>query len=241
MRLVLKRYDAIQNLLDAHSKPARRNWVTHQKDRQPDSNGSCGKVIAPSDECDHYSADAMSRGERCKDVMPPNPSWPCVDTFLSAVQPRQQPRARQICHIVVYLMTEWDTNFTNPGVCYQYAKGGFLNLGSPHDATLGQKIRQARLDAGLNQKELGDQLGLGQHSISRYEVGARTLPLHILRDIARELNRPMSYFVSCDGDVILVKDTKLHAIVEDVQSSSEEINLLYEFWRFMRFRRTQRG
>ena len=138
-------------------------------------------------------------------------------------------------------MAEWDTNFTNPGVCYQYAKGGFLNLGSPRDATLGHKIRQARLDAGLNQKELGDQLGLSQHSISRYEVGARTIPLHILRDIAGELNRPMSYFVSCDDDVILVKDSKLHAIVKDVQSSSEEINLLYEFWGFLRFRRTQHG
>ncbi len=138
-------------------------------------------------------------------------------------------------------MAEWDTNFTNPGVCYQYAKGGFLNVGSLRDATLGQKIRQTRLDAGLNQKELGDQLGLSQDAISRYEGGARTLPLHILRDIARELNRPMSYFVSCDDDVILVKDTKLHAIVEDVQSSSEEINLLYEFWGFLRFRRTQRG
>jgi transcriptional regulator with XRE-family HTH domain len=119
--------------------------------------------------------------------MIPNPPWPCVDTFLPAVQPCQQPRARQICHIVLYLMAEWDTNFTNPGVCYQYAKGGFLNLGSPHDATLGQRIRQARLDAGLNQKELGDQLGLGQHSISRYEGGARSIPYDILLDLGHGL------------------------------------------------------
>lgn len=67
---------------------------------------------------------------------------------------------------------------------------------------LGQRIKQAREDAHLSQRDLADKLGLKHpQSISRYERGIHEVPPRRLRQIAEVTNHPLSYFVG-DGEAL---------------------------------------
>ena len=56
---------------------------------------------------------------------------------------------------------------------------------------VGQKIRQARVKAGMTQSDLADKLGLSWEMISRYERGVNS-PMHQLTAIARALDVTVS-------------------------------------------------
>lgn len=60
---------------------------------------------------------------------------------------------------------------------------------------IGLRIQIAREDAGLNQKELADQLGLSQSTLSNYEKGKRKFYLAQLQTIANQLGKPLDYFL----------------------------------------------
>lgn len=47
----------------------------------------------------------------------------------------------------------------------------------------------------------------------------------------------MSYFLDCHEDVVVVKDTKLHEMVARIQDNPEEMELLYELWEYLKWRR----
>lgn len=51
----------------------------------------------------------------------------------------------------------------------------------------GEKIRQARKEAGLTQKELGKKLNVSQAAIAQYENEKSNLQLHTIRKIADTL------------------------------------------------------
>ncbi|MBI4768278.1 MAG: helix-turn-helix transcriptional regulator [Deltaproteobacteria bacterium] len=61
--------------------------------------------------------------------------------------------------------------------------------------TIGKKIQKAREEAGLSQEELASRLGYSQAALSNYELGKRRLYLANIEQIARELNKPLSYFL----------------------------------------------
>lgn len=69
---------------------------------------------------------------------------------------------------------------------------------SSQDATtikhLAQKIRQARREAALSQKELAGLLQLSDRTISAYEQGRATPPLGTLRSLSRATRKPLDYF-----------------------------------------------
>jgi transcriptional regulator with XRE-family HTH domain len=60
---------------------------------------------------------------------------------------------------------------------------------------IGKKIQKAREEAGLSQEELSSRLGYTQAALSNYELGKRRLYLPNIEQIARELNKPLSYFL----------------------------------------------
>jgi len=60
---------------------------------------------------------------------------------------------------------------------------------------IGKKIQRAREEAGLSQEELASRLGYTQAALSNYELGKRRLYLANIEQIARELHRPLSYFL----------------------------------------------
>jgi len=59
---------------------------------------------------------------------------------------------------------------------------------------IGYRITIAREEAGLNQKELAEILGISQASLSNYENGKRRVYLPQLENIAKVLNKPLEYF-----------------------------------------------
>ncbi len=60
---------------------------------------------------------------------------------------------------------------------------------------IGKKIQLAREEAGLSQEELASRLGYTQAALSNYELGKRRLYLANIEQIARELNKPLNYFL----------------------------------------------
>ena len=61
--------------------------------------------------------------------------------------------------------------------------------------TIGKKIQKAREEAGLSQEEMASRLGYTQAAFSNYELGKRRLYLANIEQIARELDKPLSYFL----------------------------------------------
>lgn len=59
---------------------------------------------------------------------------------------------------------------------------------------IGQRIAQARKEAGLTQEELGDVVGLATRTVQNHEAGA-TAPYKHLRAYASVLGRDPSWFI----------------------------------------------
>lgn len=57
-------------------------------------------------------------------------------------------------------------------------------------------IQKAREEAGLSQEDLASRLGLTQAAFSNYELGKRRLYLKNIEQIAKELNKPLNYFMA---------------------------------------------
>lgn len=59
----------------------------------------------------------------------------------------------------------------------------------------GYRFRACRLARGLTQQEVADGLGVSRVNYTRYETGAREIPLDVLVDLAR--------FYDCTTDELL--------------------------------------
>ncbi|MFN0130182.1 MAG: helix-turn-helix domain-containing protein [Verrucomicrobiales bacterium] len=60
---------------------------------------------------------------------------------------------------------------------------------------LGQRIAQARKDAGLTQQQLADTLDIGQPVLASYEIGRRRVPVSALGPIAKALKVPVEHLL----------------------------------------------
>ncbi|MBU0576645.1 helix-turn-helix domain-containing protein [Patescibacteria group bacterium] len=65
--------------------------------------------------------------------------------------------------------------------------------------SISQKIRYARTEASLSQKELANQLQLSDKTVSAYEVGRAQPGIEVLRDIGQATGRPVTYFIDEEG------------------------------------------
>jgi len=57
------------------------------------------------------------------------------------------------------------------------------------------RLRAARLEAGLTQEEVAERLGTSQSFVSRSETGERRLDVIELQAFATIYQKPMSYFL----------------------------------------------
>src|SRR5215469_959027 len=64
----------------------------------------------------------------------------------------------------------------------------------PIDVHVGQRLRQARLLAGLSQEELGVGIGVSFQAVQKYEHGENRLSASRLFRAAKLLDRPVSFF-----------------------------------------------
>ena len=62
--------------------------------------------------------------------------------------------------------------------------------------TIGEKIKKARIEAGLNQSELAEKVGVKQSHIARYEANGRTPTLNFLILIAKATQKKPGWFLN---------------------------------------------
>lgn len=89
---------------------------------------------------------------------------------------------------------------------------------------IGQRIRQARKEAGLTQKQLGEKLNKTGAAIGFLETGKRKISVDSLEKIAYLVNKPIDYFYEKGGDEDFELESKLMALekyIEEVKNLLE--------------------
>ena len=69
---------------------------------------------------------------------------------------------------------------------------------------LAERIKVAREDARMSQRELGTAIGVSDKSISAYEQGRSIPPFEKLRKIAEKTKHPITYFTEDDNDTSVI-------------------------------------
>lgn len=94
---------------------------------------------------------------------------------------------------------------------------------------LGDRIRQARASKGWKQRELASEVAVEPITVSRWERGATTPDLDVIRLVAEATGKPLSYFiadeqpVAADGAV-----EKLERAADKLAAQADRIERLLE-------------
>lgn len=87
---------------------------------------------------------------------------------------------------------------------------------------IGYRITIAREEAGMNQKDLAEIVGISQATLSNYEKGKRRVYLPQLQKIADTLGKPLEYFNQpIDVDLPAGADNSYNEVKELLQIMSE--------------------
>jgi transcriptional regulator with XRE-family HTH domain len=70
-----------------------------------------------------------------------------------------------------------------------------------HDRYVGDRIKEARLSAGISQQELGDRMGVSYQQVQKYERGINRINGARIGRLVTALNRPLTYFFPNITDV----------------------------------------
>ncbi|MBN1618860.1 helix-turn-helix transcriptional regulator [Candidatus Dojkabacteria bacterium] len=92
---------------------------------------------------------------------------------------------------------------------------------------IGKKIREAREEQGISQKDLGMALGLSDKAISAYEASRTVPPLETLLRIAEELNKPIDFFINSNAPDFKL-ETRLAAMESIVSQLLKEIRKIQQ-------------
>ena len=85
----------------------------------------------------------------------------------------------------------------------------------------GIKIKSARLERGLTQMKLAEKIGISYQQLQKYENGSSDLSLNRLRQFAKVLNLPISYFIDEPSASLISEPEISYGIL-----SSEELKLI---------------
>jgi len=86
--------------------------------------------------------------------------------------------------------------------------------------TLGEKIQEAREGANISQRKLGLLLGISDKTVSSYENDRTKPSVEILSRIAKELKKPIGYFL--DESLVTTTD-KISIVKSKVEELRKEI------------------
>ena len=92
---------------------------------------------------------------------------------------------------------------------------------------LPEKIRQARLESKMSQRDLGSAVYISEKAISSYEQGRTTPPLGMLKKISVKTNRPISFFI--DEPTV---EVNIAALLENIEELLAEVKVLLEKSQF---------
>jgi len=87
---------------------------------------------------------------------------------------------------------------------------------------IGTKIKEAREEQGISQKDLGMALGLSDKAVSAYEASRTIPPLETLVRISEELNKPLDFFIN-DNSPDYTVESKIAAMEQAVSRLLDEI------------------
>lgn len=93
---------------------------------------------------------------------------------------------------------------------------------------IGKKIKQAREEQGISQRDLGMSLGLSDKAVSAYEASRTVPPLETLIRVADELNKPLDYFIREDSHDYKI-ETRIAAVEQTLQKLLAELKNIQEF------------
>lgn len=110
---------------------------------------------------------------------------------------------------------------------------------SDFDVRIGKRIQEARTQVGISQQVLADRISSTQAAISHYESGTRSVPLETLIEIARELRKPLSYFLGVHDEIMVIRGTTLYEIAKGIEEHPEDLHLLKQLWDYMKWQRSR--
>lgn len=93
---------------------------------------------------------------------------------------------------------------------------------------LGDRIREARASKGWKQRELASEVEVEPITVSRWERGATTPDLDVLRLVAEATDKPLSYFVAGDEAVDAGAVEKLERAAAKLSKQADRIERLLE-------------
>ncbi len=104
---------------------------------------------------------------------------------------------------------------------------------------IGKMIQKAREEAGLSQEELANRLGYTQAALSNYELGKRRLYLPNIEQIAKELNKPLNFFLDDNTGKITADEkishdetiSEINKLLSELPHEERENILEYIRWR----------
>ena len=81
------------------------------------------------------------------------------------------------------------------------AKSPKARIPTEHDRYIGQRIREARVAAGMSQTDLGHCIGTSFQQVQKYENGSNRVNGARIERLVSALNRPLSYFFPSAADI----------------------------------------
>jgi transcriptional regulator with XRE-family HTH domain len=91
---------------------------------------------------------------------------------------------------------------------------------------IGDRIREARASKGWKQKHLAAEVEVEPITVSRWERGATTPDLDVLRLFAEATGKPVSYFVSPEEQQPAGLDTRVDHLERSLARLEEKLDLL---------------
>ena len=91
-----------------------------------------------------------------------------------------------------------------------------------HQPGLGDRIREARADKGWKQRELASEVEVEPITVSRWERGATTPDLDVLRLVAEATGKPLSYFVAGEEERAAASGTD--RAVRKLEQAADRLN-----------------
>ncbi|MDX6474581.1 MAG: helix-turn-helix protein [Gaiellaceae bacterium] len=93
---------------------------------------------------------------------------------------------------------------------------------------VGERIREARAAKGWKQKHLAAEVEVEPITVSRWERGATTPDLDVLRLVADATGKPLTYFVSGGEEARPDLDTRVDRLEQSLGRLEQKLDLLLE-------------
>lgn len=90
---------------------------------------------------------------------------------------------------------------------------------------LASKIKKARKDSKMSQKELGEALSVSDKAISSYESGRAIPTIPTVQKLAKITHKPVSYFVSTEEEST---EYNVASLLKQIETNLEEVKKLLD-------------